>query len=349
MVCENLKRVDPLLPDRYPIGDFFICDIADAMPKSDYGSMEHPFYSLSTRPDLRIREYEHNDVQVTVTPSVLGRATMHDKDVLIYCISQLMAKVNAGVAPQQTLHVKAYDLLKATNRRTDGQAYNQLTAAFERLSGTRIKTNIRANGEEIREGFGLIDSWRMVRHESGRMSVVRVNLSDWMFNAVLGAEVLTLSREYFRLRKPIERRLYELGRKHCGAQPEWSISLELLAKKCGSTSNPKNFRRSIVDIVRDDERHQHMPDYALSFDGNGILTFRRRRDVSLEIAATERVRLKTETLEAARVVVPGYDIYLIESEWRAWMQEMQLPIPRNPDAAFLGFCRKWLELRGSPV
>lgn len=178
MVAENTKRTAPLLPDRYPIDDFFICDVADAILKSDYGSMEHPFYSLATKPDLKVREYEHNDVRVTVTPSVLGRATMHDKDILIYCISQLMAKINAGGTPQRTLHLKAYDLLKATNRKTDGRAYDRLTAAFERLSGTRIKTNIKANKEEIREGFGLIDSWRIVRHESGRMSVVKVNLSD---------------------------------------------------------------------------------------------------------------------------------------------------------------------------
>jgi hypothetical protein len=33
---------------------------------------------------------------VTVTPSVKGRATIHDKDILIFCISQLMAAINAG-------------------------------------------------------------------------------------------------------------------------------------------------------------------------------------------------------------------------------------------------------------
>jgi hypothetical protein len=31
---------------------------------------------------------------------------------------------------------------------------------------------------------------------------------------------------FFRLRKSLERRLYQLARKHCGEQWEWAISLE---------------------------------------------------------------------------------------------------------------------------
>jgi hypothetical protein len=53
----------PLLPERHPIQDFFICDVADAIPKDDMGSMEHPFFSLSTKPDIHIREYEHKGVK----------------------------------------------------------------------------------------------------------------------------------------------------------------------------------------------------------------------------------------------------------------------------------------------
>jgi hypothetical protein len=40
---------------------------------------------------------------------------------LIYCISQLVAKMNTGVELQKTLHLKAYDLLVSTNRNTDGR------------------------------------------------------------------------------------------------------------------------------------------------------------------------------------------------------------------------------------
>ncbi|MCB0074091.1 MAG: replication initiator protein A, partial [Caldilineaceae bacterium] len=104
----------PLLPERYPTPDFFVCDLFDAAPKGDMASMEHPIFSLSTKPDTRIRRYEHNGRFVEITPSVKGLATMHDRDVLIYCISQLMAGLNEGKQLSQVVRFKAYDLLQAT-------------------------------------------------------------------------------------------------------------------------------------------------------------------------------------------------------------------------------------------
>ena len=58
MVGENTKDKSPLLPDRMQQADFFVCDIFDAAPKGDMASMEHPIFSISTKPDRRIRRYE---------------------------------------------------------------------------------------------------------------------------------------------------------------------------------------------------------------------------------------------------------------------------------------------------
>ncbi|HKL20782.1 MAG TPA: replication initiator protein A, partial [Tichowtungia sp.] len=124
MVGEITKEVrSPLLPDRQQQGDFFVCDIFDAAPKGDMASMAHPIFSLSTKPDYRIRRYEDEAGKnyVEVKPSADGLATIHDRDVLIYCISQLMAALNGGRTPSRTVRLKAYDLLKATNRVTDGR------------------------------------------------------------------------------------------------------------------------------------------------------------------------------------------------------------------------------------
>ncbi len=342
MVGENTKLKTPLLPDRYPIDDFFICDVTDAIPKDDLGSMEHPIFSLSTKPDTRIREYQHNNISITVSPSAQGLATIHDKDILIYCISQLIAKMNAGGEPKRTLHLKAYDLLIATNRKTDGRGYEQLVAAFDRLSGTRIKTNLKTGGDEITEGFGLIDSWRIIRHcESGRMLELKINLSDWVFNAVMGSEVLTLHRNYFRLRKPLERRIYEIARKHCGQKNEWCISLETLQKKCGSASTLKEFRRLVATIAEEDADHAHMPDYAILIDDSDMIHFRNRGTMYESPTETSAflLPLVLNTYEEARKVAPGIDIYMLEREWRSWITES----PRDPDAAFVGFCKKWFQ------
>lgn len=338
----------PLLPDRHPQGDFFVCDIFDAAPKGDIGSMEHPVFSLSTKPDKRPRRYEHNGVTVEVKPSSDGLATVHDRDVLIFCISQIIRGMNEGKEPQQIVRFQASDLLKATNRMLSGRGYDLLKAAMERLAGTRISTNITTGGQEVFETFGLIERARIVREtREGRMQEVEIKLSDWVFNAIKAQEVLTLSRDYFRLRKPLERRIYELARKHCGRQREWRISLEVLLKKCGSGSSLREFKRLVSSIAAEDEKHSHMPDYEIRFDPNeDMLLVRSRGTVSAEVVglSIEIPPLDPDVYEMARQAAPGWDVRYIESEWRAWASD----VPKNPEMAFLGFCRKWFEKRGSP-
>lgn len=325
--------------------DFFVCDIFDALPKDDLASMEHPLFSLATRPDLSILSYAHNGVAIEVTPSVKGRATIHDKDILIYCTSQLMAALNAGRSVARTLHLRAHDLLQATNRETSGDAYRRLREAFERLAGTRITTNLVQGDLEITRGFGLIEDWEIVRKtRGGRMIQVRVTLSEWLYAAVMAKSVLTLNRGYFALRKPLERRLYELARKHCGRQPEWRVSLEVLQKKAGSASPRRVFRAMLREVAA----QGNIPDYALALDDGDILRVTPKSAV-LEgtpplqsVLAKSLPPLSEATLARARASAAGWDIYALEAEWRAMWARSGRPKLTAPDKAFLGWLQKRL-------
>jgi len=319
--------------------DFFLCDIFGALPKDDLASMEHPLFSLSTRPDLAILRYAHNGAEIEVAPSVRGRATIHDKDILIYCTSQLVAALNAGRPVARSLHLVAHDLMAATRRETSGDAYRRLRDAFERLAGTRITTNIvtgtdPGQGTETTRGFGLIEDWEIVRRtRSGRMVQVRVTLSDWLFRAILARSVLTLSRDYFDLRRPLERRLYELARKHCGHQPDWRVSLPVLQKKAGSQSPQRVFRAMLREIVAEDR----LPGYALEF-ADDLLTVSARATTDLTETAPP---LSEAALDRARGLSPGADVHALAAEWRGFWQRSGRPHLRAPDRAFLG----WLARR----
>lgn len=350
MVGDNTNLRSPLLPDRMQQGDFFVCDIFDAAPKGDMASMEHPIFSIATKPDRNVRRYESGSNFVEITPSVKGLATVHDRDVLIYCISQCIAALNEAREVSPTIRFRAYDLLTATNRGTDGRGYEQLKAALERLKGTTITTNIITGGREELDGFGLIDRFKIVREtRDGRMQEVEIRLSDWVFNAIRSREVLTLHRDYFRLRKPLERRIYELARKHCGAQKEWRIGLGKLQAKCGSSSTEKEFRRLVSNIVRQDEQFGHMPDYSVRIEGDLVIFNNRRRDeVKFVQLSAMTIKLDPDTYVEARHVAPGWDVHYLEQSWRTWMADGGLDAPANPDKAFLGFCRKIFEKRGEP-
>lgn len=332
---QPLRAPERLLPERHGT-DFFVCDILDALPKDDMGTMEHPVFSLSTRPDQRILDYAHNGVRITVVPSVKGLATLFDKDILIYCTSQLMAALNAGRPVGRTCRMVAHDLLMATNRETSGDGYARLREAFERLAGTRITTNLVTGGVEATTGFGLIEGWQILRAtRGGRMMQVSVTLSDWLFRAVLSNAVLTLSPAYFRLRKPLERRVYEIARKHCGRQAEWRVSIPVLWKKSGSASPVRVFRKMVRDMVAED----HLPDYHLTEEPGDILCVRRRA-VVVEGDRRASPLLKPATLDAARALAPGWDVYALVADWREVWERSGRPALRSPDAAFLGWVRK---------
>ena len=334
--CPGMRAASGAPPEFALLGpqEFFVCDFFAAVPKHDLASMEHPIFSLSTRPDRRVISYEHNGATLTVTPSVKGRATIFDADILIFCISQLMAALNAGRAVSRRLTLTAHDLLTATNRETSGDGYQRLRDAFERLAGTRITTNITTGEHEVTSGFGLIESWEIVRKtRAGRMVAVAVTISEWLFQAVLSRSVLTLSRDYFHMRKPIERRIYELARKHCGRQREWTVSVGVLAKKTGSASPLRVFRAMLRETIRENR----LPDYLLSEEPGDLLRVTPRAAV---VDLSDAPRLAPETIEAARALVPGADIYALEAEWQGWWASSGRARLRSPDRAFLGWLRK---------
>lgn len=333
-----MAGASPALPAAAGMGEtldeLFVCDFFGWVPKHDLASMEHPLFSLATRPDRRILSYEHNGAEITVTPSVKGRATIFDADILIFCISQLMAAINAGQAVSRRLTLTAHDLLQTTNRETSGDGYKRLRDAFERLAGTRITTNIVTGESEITRGFGLIESWEILRKtRAGRMISVCITLSEWLFEAVLQKSVLTLSRDYFRMRKPLERRIYSLARKHCGRQPEWRIGLETLLKKSGSTSPRRVFRAMLREIVKADS----LPDYTLVEEGGDVFLFTPRK---VPVARHTAPRISPEALDQARALAPGMDVYALEAEWQGWWESSGRTKLRSADAAFLGWVRK---------
>lgn len=335
-----------LLPDRHPNRDFFILDVSDAAPKDDMASMEHPVFSLSVKPDMRELEYHHDGKRIVVVPSGKGLATIMDKDVLLYCISKLVHDINAGNEVSPWVDLTAHELLVATNWRTNRESYKRFEDALDRLRGTTIKTNVKTGDHVQTRGFGLIDEYEIIRRDDdgeegpfGRMTRVRIKVSDWTFRAVQGMEILTINPQYFRLRRPLERRIYELARKHVGEQNiPFKINLVKLKKKVGSNSPDKKFKFFVKQIAQDG----HIPDYDIELcDDNVVFRAKRSRPTTgqVEMVLGLPSSPSPSLIAKARRIAPGCDIYALYHEWCAFAEDQSEP-PRNIDAAFIGFCKK---------
>ncbi|HGJ5900011.1 replication initiator protein A [Arsenophonus apicola] len=271
---NNLKT---LRPRKHKQLEFFIADdIEISTFRDEMASMEHPFFALKAG-DTKIREYKNGNVTILVRALAgVGLATIFDKDIWIYAISKLQEAINNNQPINRTVNFTPYDFFVTTNRAKSGRAYNDLEKALSRLKGTVIKTNIVYSKEKQETiEFGLIDSWRIVEEHKGKLEIgmVEVTLPDWLYQAITKTKVLQISPDYFRIRKAIDRRLYEIARKHCGNQHEFVIALEKLHLKTGSTAALSKFKFNIKQLSKTND----LPDYEVLFDpSTDKVTFKNR-------------------------------------------------------------------------
>lgn len=333
-----------LLRPRHANLDFFVLDIADVVPKDDVASMEHPLFSLATAPDRRHLEYRNGDNVLKIRPSGLGLPTIFDKDILIFTISQLMARKNRGEPIGDTVRFSARELCIATNRQIGGDHYKRLEDAFARLQGAQFVTNIKSGNKIETRIFSLIDEGGFVRtaDDKFRLDYCEVKLSRWLMQAIEADHVVTISKEYFRLRRPLERRLYEIARKHCGKSPKWRISLDNLQAKTGSNAPSKKFRLNLREIIRVDVT----PFYRFELDDADLVTVR-PRSVAVALSATISIPewAEEKAREAARTL--GWDYNVLRQNWLGFAtnETARGNPPKNAGAAFVAYCQKQERLR----
>ena len=259
---------DGNLPVAVPSGrqiDLFIESLIAAPLRDDRVTMEFPFFALQKRPLQTPLLYQDGNVSIRISPGERGIATIWDKDVLIYLASLINSRIERRELVSRTVQIAAYDLLRVTRRHTGKNAYQEIYDALFRLRSTTITTDIEAGGERETRGFGWIDSFRILTHQTkaGKkvMKGLEITLNDWTFRALVkDRRVLAINPAYFDLTGGLERRLYEVARKHVGHQAEWKVSLLNLAKKCGTMQrNLRRFKFDLKEIAEADR----LPDYQL--------------------------------------------------------------------------------------
>jgi len=81
----------------------------------------------------------------------------------------------------------------------------------------------------------------------------------------------------------------------------------------------------------------HLPDYEMCEADGDIFRFTRRDAV---VEPGRGPILEPETLDFARTLSPGADVYALEAEWQSvWARNGRTRL-QNPDKAFLGWVKK---------
>lgn len=267
-----------LYRDKHKQGDMFVANLVDVSLKDDRFSMEHQIYGLSKAKVFKKFIYEHNGNTLEVKPSTDGIPLMKDKNILIYAASQLATAINKGRAPERTIKMTVFDFLKATNKGTGGEDYYQFLRSLDRLQGTTLKTNIKTGDRLQTKAFGILDSYEVIEYSIDRKTgetnkksatTVEITLSEWQYNAILAGELLTLDKDYFRLKSPTHMAIYLQIRKHCGKQGKWKINFKTFQKKIGHKGELYKLRK-IVKALAD---KGGLLEYVISIDEDMLTVY----------------------------------------------------------------------------
>ncbi|MEO1042457.1 MAG: replication initiator protein A [Pseudomonadota bacterium] len=340
--------------------------------KGERSVMAFPFFALSKGRRMQPITYSDDYVSIEVRASQTGVATIYDKEILLYIASLLVSQMKRQETPSQEYAFTAHDFLRVIGGNRSARSYQRIHGALERLQGTQIKTNIEAGGEGEDGFFSWVSEAKMSYTKTAdgkkRLSRVKVRLCDWLYRAIIkDQKILTYDSNYFQL-SPIERRLYEIARVHCGQQRFFHIGLGKLQKKVGSEDRPAKFKAALREV----EGRQPIPEYDLTVvddphsDGarviksggfasaiskrNPMVLIRpkgrpRASERRIEVVETPQIETRrpdprdlavsSHALEQAGRLFPGFDKYAVLEEWKRWAADKDAP--RRPDAAFLAF------------
>ncbi|WP_241647585.1 MULTISPECIES: replication initiator protein A [Rosenbergiella] len=308
----KLKTLRPKEPDNE---QFFIADEYEIVSfKDDIRSMEHPFFVLKSG-DAKERHYENGNKTIKIKSiASVGIATVFDKDIWIYAVSKLQRAldehsddVNKFVLPNK-VSFTAYDYFTCTNKSKGGKSYTDLEKCLERLASTRITTNISHDDSIESHNFGLIESYKIkegIKGNSMDVTYIEIILPSWILEAIKTQKVLKISNDYFRIRKAIDRRIYEIARKHCGSQKSFIITLDKLYIKTGASSALKVLRNNVIKLAKDND----LPDYFIEYDPvRENVTFKPRPNILLEAKKRAERIAPNNKLDPTRVSTPDQDV-----------------------------------------
>jgi plasmid replication initiation protein len=323
------ERPETTRPDPHPVRDFFIQDLIDYAPKDSPEMMERPFFSISKRKRNKAIEYKSPDgsmwIKVTAHPEH-GMATIWDADIIIWCISKIVAAREKGdndFGP--TIYTTPYELLTGIARGTGGKDYADLMNAIRRLRNTDIETNIRA-GRRRYVAFHYLEQLEGEGSEpdaASELKTIALTLPKWIFDGIMNANVLTLDREYFLLKGGLERAVYRIARKHAGMQEQgWLVKVETLHAKTGSEGPLKKFAFRMRAMAAANNLPGYTMQMTTAADGSPAIRFlsrsiTARRDVAH--AAEKQLHRHRDTARTAWIDT-GRDPRNFEEAWQGWIK-----------------------------
>jgi hypothetical protein len=205
--------------------------------------MERPFFGLGKR---RVEPLEYlspdKSIHIQVHPRPDGMATIYDADLLMFLVKEL---ADSPARTGATVILRAGAYLTAVGSTKGGDQYALLAKAIQRLSTTRITTNVQFDGKP-----GPIHTFAGIASAARQGNDWHITLPSGIAEGARSKFVLDICPEYFAL-GGFDRCLYLTGRKHVGRDRSkvFRIRVSTMWAKSGSGGKLSRFRHEFSNSI----------------------------------------------------------------------------------------------------
>lgn len=258
--------------DKYPNGDLFFASLFRiAAGKLQLEMLEHPFFSLQSRGrDMSTYRYLSNDgsFALRIAPSEQGRMTMKDADFVAYLQAKLVKMKEEGKLTQYgpvKMIVEVTEFLEFANREKGGANYANFKNMIIRLTGTRIEVErVEENSKPESVTTILGSEWDSLRSKEGDIPICfRITINEWFVRPIIDDNrFLTMPRSYFRIKKDIHKRFFQIARMH--ASGVFEISWEKFHNKVGTKEALSKFRSKLRKEFKDNDGFLEILNFKIS-------------------------------------------------------------------------------------
>lgn len=236
----------------------FIADHRERNPRCIQDIMAYPYFSLAKRKRVAPLVFSSpaNDIEITVhgLPDY-GLASIYDADILLWLTAEIRRHYEKGGLIERKVHFNPRTMLNQIGKAKGGRQIDTLKNALIRLSTNFVHTTVRTEHQKQEGGFHWIDNWTTATDQDGEepTGLWSATLNEWLVQGIVqDNNILTLNPAYYRLTSGLEKRLYQIARKHAGKQAHGTfITMVALHAKAGSGDTLKQFAYEVRCMARE--------------------------------------------------------------------------------------------------
>lgn len=227
-------------------------------PRCIQDIMAYPYFSLTKQKRTKTLHFvnQTGDIEIKVEGfESYGIANIHDADILLWLSAEIRRHYEHTGEVIYRVLFSPHKMLKQIGRGKGGAQIKRLPKALRRLSRTHVETTVRTEHQEDESGFNWLIGWRTsVNRKTGEPAKLwSATVHPWLVQGIIqDHNILTLNPDYYRLSSGLEKRLYQIARKHAGKQSfGFVIEMETLHAKVGSGDEFRHFAHEVRKIAQE--------------------------------------------------------------------------------------------------